>query len=147
MRQLNFPAYQFNIKKEGEQVFIFDEIRKKWIVLTPEEWVRQHVVFYLVGEKGYKAGLIGIEKSLKYNGLTKRFDIVCYNKNAKPLLIVECKAPEVAITESTLDQALRYNSEIQAEYIVLSNGLQTIIAKVDFEKKGLTYLKEIPEFV
>jgi hypothetical protein len=146
LQDLKFPSYQFNIKREADQVFIFDEVRKKWLVLTPEEWVRQHVVFYLVGEKGYMPGLIGVEKSIKVNQRIKRFDLVCFDQEAKPLLIVECKAPEVPITQHTLEQAMRYNSEVQAKYLMLTNGLEIVVGRINYESKQLEYLQEIPSF-
>lgn len=146
LQNLNFPSYQFNIKKEDDQVFIFDEIRKKWLVLTPEEWVRQHIVFYLVDQKGYPAGLIGVEKSIKLNGLNKRFDLVCFDNSGNPYLIVECKAPNVSISQKTLEQTLRYNSEVQARYLMLSNGIETVCGKIDYGNKKLEYLNEIPVY-
>jgi hypothetical protein len=115
-------------------------------VLTPEEWVRQHVVFYLVGEKGYLPGLIGVEKTIKVNQRNKRFDLVCFDNDAKPLLIVECKAPEVPISQATLEQALRYNSEVQAKYLMLTNGMEIVIGRINYASKQLEYLKEIPPF-
>ena len=133
MQDLKFPSCQFNIKREADQVYIFDEVRKKWLVLTPEEWVRQHVVFYLVGEKGYLPGLIGIEKTIKVNQRNQRFDLVCFDNDAKPLLIVECKAPEVSITQATLEQTLRYNSEVQAKYLMLTNGLEIVVGRINYE--------------
>lgn len=147
MKQLNFPSCDFTIKRDDDQLFIFDEVRKKWIVLTPEEWVRQHVVFYLVGQKKYPASLIAIEKSIKVNTRTKRFDIACYNNKAEPVVLIECKAPEVKINQSTMDQALRYNSKIQAPCIVLTNGLDLVCAMIDFESKKVSYVTDIPSYL
>lgn len=146
LRQLNFPTYDFKIRRDKDQVFIFDEVRKKWVVLTPEEWVRQHVVSFLVNEKNYPSGLVGVEKSIKVNGRSKRFDIVCYSPGFEPIILVECKAPEVAVSQKTLDQILRYNSEIQAKYLLLTNGIQTVCAYIDYESKNMTYLQEIPSY-
>lgn len=146
MKKLNFPPYQFSVKKEGDLIFIFDEIRKKWLQLTPEEWVRQHTIFYLVDQKKFPAGLIGVEKSIKVNGLNKRFDLVCFDQQAKPLMLVECKAPEVRITQDTLDQALRYNSQLQVGFLLLTNGITHVIAHIDYEKKQMNYLDDIPAF-
>ncbi len=146
MKQLKFPSCDFSIKRDEDQLFIFDEVRKKWIVLTPEEWVRQHVVFYLVGQKNYPASLIAIEKSIKVNTRTKRFDIACYNSLANPIVLIECKAPDVSIDRSTMEQALRYNSKIQAPCIVLTNGLDLVCALIDFNTKKVSYISDIPDF-
>lgn len=146
MQKLNFPQYQFDVKREDDQLFILDQIRKKWVVLTPEEWVRQHTIYYLVDQKKYPAGLIGVEKSILVNKMNKRFDLVCYNQDTKPVLLVECKAPEVEITQSVLDQALRYNSQLQVNYLLLTNGITHVIAFIDYENKKLEYLNDIPGF-
>ncbi len=146
MQKLNFPQYKFDVKREDDQLFILDQIRKKWVSLTPEEWVRQHAVAFLVMERKYPAGLIGIEKTIKVNKMSKRFDAVCFNQNAQPVLLVECKAPEVQITQETLDQALRYNSQLQVKYLLLTNGIKHVIGFVDYENKKLEYLKDIPTF-
>lgn len=146
MQKLNFPQYEFDVRREDDQLFILDQIRKKWVVLTPEEWVRQHTIYYLVGQKKYPAGLIGVEKSIKVNKMNKRFDLVCYNQNTQPVLLVECKAPEVEITQTVLDQALRYNSQLQVNYLLLTNGITHVIAFIDYENKKLEYLNDIPAF-
>lgn len=146
MQKLNFPQYQFDVKRENDQLFILDQIRKKWVVLTPEEWVRQHTIYYLVGAKKYPAGLIGVEKTVKVNEMSKRFDVVCFNQDTKPVLLVECKAPEVEITQSVLDQALRYNSQLQVKYLLMTNGINHVIGYIDYENKKLEYLNDIPSF-
>jgi len=125
MQELNFPEYDFSIKRQQDKVLIFDEFRKKWMVLTPEEWVRQHVLMYVFKDKGYPKSLIAVEKLVNVNGLKQRFDAVLFNNNARPIAIIECKAPTVKITQEAFHQALRYNAQIGAPYIVLSNGLQT----------------------
>ena len=144
MQELNLPSYPFNIKRNGDVLQIFDIIRKKWVVLQPEEWVRQHVIWYLIEEKGYPASLIAIEKSLLVNKLQKRFDIVLHNNIGKPLIIVECKAPGIKISEDTLHQALRYNSIIRAPYIMLTNGLEMYYGKLNFTDASFSYIKDIP---
>jgi len=146
MRELNLPSYPFKIKKEEDLVYIFDIIRKKWIVLQPEEWVRQHVVWYLIEEKGFPASLIAVEKSLLVNKLQKRFDIVLHNNLGKPLIIVECKAPEIKIDEKTLHQALRYNSVIRAPYLLLTNGLDIYCGEINFTNASFSYLNDIPTY-
>jgi len=144
MQELNLPSYPFNVKRDADVLQIFDIIRKKWVVLQPEEWVRQHVVWYLIEEKGYPASLIAIEKSLLVNNLQKRFDIVLHNNIGKPLVIVECKAPGIKISEDTLHQALRYNSIIRAPYIFLTNGLEMYYGKLNFTDASFSYIKDIP---
>jgi hypothetical protein len=146
LQELNFPKYNFDIKREENQLFVFDEIRKKWIVLTPEEWVRQHVIFYLVDQKKFPASLIAVEKAIKVNQRLKRFDLVCYDNQARPVILVECKAPEIKISVQTMAQALRYNSQIQAEYVVLTNGLDLVCAQIDHVKKEVNYLQDLPEY-
>ena len=144
MQELNLPSYPFNVKRNADVLQIFDIIRKKWVVLQPEEWVRQHVVWYLIEEKGYPASLIAIEKSLLVNKLQKRFDIVLHNNIGKPLIIVECKAPGIKISEDTLYQALRYNSIIRAPYILLTNGLEMYYGKLNFTDASFSYIQDIP---
>jgi hypothetical protein len=144
MQELNLPSYPFKVKRDADILQIFDIIRKKWVVLQPEEWVRQHVVWYLTEEKGYPASLIAVEKSLLVNKLQKRFDIVLHNNLGKPLIIVECKAPEIQIGEDALHQALRYNSIIQAPYILITNGLDMYCGKINFTDASFSYLKDIP---
>ncbi len=115
MQKLNLPQYKFNIKSKENKTLIFDEIRKKYIVLTPEEWVRQHFVCYLQHEKNYPISLISVEKQLIINNLKKRFDILVFNRNGQPKIIVECKAPSVKITQDTFDQIARYNLKLNAD--------------------------------
>lgn len=146
MRELNFPTYNFKIKREADKLQIFDRIRKKWLILQPEEWVRQHVVWFLIEEKKYPETLIAIEKSLKVNQLTKRFDIVLYNTAADPIIIVECKAPEIKIDENTLHQILRYNSVIKAPYLILTNGIDIYCGKLNFTNASFSYLNDIPSY-
>lgn len=146
LQKLNFPPFQFDVKRDADQLMILDKVRKKWVVLTPEEWVRQHTIAFLVMERGYPSGLIGVEKIVKINNMNKRFDVVCFNNEAKPVLLVECKAPEVEITQEVLDQALRYNSQLQVNYLLLTNGIRHVIGYIDYENKKLDYLKDIPRF-
>jgi len=146
LQKLNFPPFKFDVKRDGDQLQILDKLRKKWIVLTPEEWVRQHTIAFLVMQRNYPAGLIGVEKTVKINGMIKRFDVVCYDQDAKPILLVECKAPEVEITQKVLDQALRYNSQLQVNYLLLTNGIRHVIGYIDYENKKLDYLQDIPKF-
>lgn len=144
--KLNFKDYNFTINNLNGNTRIFDIIRKKYFILTPEEWVRQHVVNYLIHEINIPTGLISIEKSIVYNGLNKRFDIVAYNPNGQILLLVECKAPTVKISSKTLEQAGIYQKTIQAKYTFITNGLQHI--SLMFEKESNTHqlIENLPDF-
>jgi len=147
MRRLNLPEYQFRLRKNKEsKTEIFDSIRKRFYVLTPEEWVRQNFINYLVQEKNYPASLMSIEKGLKLNGTTKRTDIVQYNKEGKPILIVECKAPEVKLSQDTFDQAARYNLTLKVDYLIITNGLEHYACKMDYKENRIYFMKDIPQF-
>ena len=122
MIKIEYPSYQPKIKSQQGKEFIYDEIRKQWIMLTPEEWVRQNFLQYLIQVKKYPATLIAVEKEIKLGDLAKRFDIVVYDKNTQPWIIIECKEMEVALDKLVLDQALRYNITLQVPYIVITNG-------------------------
>jgi hypothetical protein len=126
MIAVQFPEPKFRMKNERGQRFIFDAIRKSWIVLTEEEWVRQNFVQYLVQVLSIPVELIALEKEMQLNGLKKRFDILVYDASFKPWMMVECKQPQVAIDESTLQQVLRYNMSIPVAYMVLTNGTVTV---------------------
>ena len=144
MQQLNFPTYQFRFKNSENKVSIFDSIRKKFIVLTPEEWVRQHVVNYLIEEKKYPKSHINVEKLIKINALTKRYDIVVFEPDGSIFLLVECKAPKVKINQDTFDQIARYNLVLKAKYLMVTNGLNHYFCKMDFENEKYNFLKELP---
>ncbi|SFD06246.1 type I restriction enzyme HsdR N-terminal domain-containing protein [Algibacter pectinivorans] len=146
MQNLNFPTYQFRFKNSENKVSIFDPIRKKFIVLQPEEWVRQHCIQFLVQEKGYPLSLINVEKEIIINDLKKRYDIVVYNPNGSIHLIVECKAPKITINQSTFDQIARYNLELNATYLMVTNGLNHYYCQMDFENERYQFLKDMPEF-
>jgi hypothetical protein len=122
MIKIEYPPYQPKIKEEAGKEFIFDEFRKRWAILTPEEWVRQNFLQYLTQIKKYPASLIAIEKEIKLGELKKRFDIVVYDRNSKPWMIVECKEMNVALGKSVLDQVLRYNISLDVPYLVITNG-------------------------
>ncbi|RBA28628.1 type I restriction enzyme HsdR N-terminal domain-containing protein [Flavobacterium tibetense] len=146
MQNLNFSSYTFRFKNSENKVAIFDEIRKKFVVLTPEEWVRQHVVQYLLLEKKYPKSLINVEKLVKVNGLNKRYDIVVFRPNGEIFLLIECKAPEVAISQQTFDQIARYNLKLNAQYLMVTNGLNHYFCQMDFENEKYVFLKEAPEY-
>ena len=146
MQKLNFPTFTFRFKNSENKVAIFDEIRKKFIILTPEEWVRQHVVQFLFQEKNYPKSCINVEKLIKINDLNKRYDIVVYQPNGELFLLIECKAPEVKIAQQTFDQIARYNLVLKAKYLMVTNGLNHYFCQMDFENEKYVFLKELPEF-
>ena len=146
MFQLNLPFYNITLKEENGNHFIFDDIRKKYLRLTPEEWVRQNFVKYLIDEKKYPPSLIVIEKGLKLNELTKRADVLIY-KNSSPILLVECKSPTVKINQNTFDQISRYNLTFKVPYLMVTNGMSHYCCQIDFENNSYHFLDDIPEFM
>ena len=146
MQKLNLPNYTFKIKSNEKHRLIFDKLRKKYFVLTPEEWVRQHFVQYLIEEKKYPVSLIALEKQLTINNLKKRTDILIYNTKGLPEIIVECKAPEIKITQATFDQIARYNLKLKANYLIVTNGIAHFFCKMDFENETYIFLKDVPNF-
>jgi len=146
MQKLNFGTYEFRFKNSENKVYIFDEIRKKFVVLQPEEWVRQHVIRFLIEDKKYPKSLINVEKQLVLNGMKKRYDIVIFNSDGSILLLVECKAPTISIKQDTFDQIARYNSDLDAMYLMVTNGLTHYYCKMNKIEENYTFLKEIPEF-
>ena len=144
MIKIDYPAYQPKIKEQLGKEFIFDEIRKQWMMLTPEEWVRQNFLQYLIQAKKYPSSLIAVEKEIQLGELAKRFDIVVYDQNTQPWMIIECKEMEVALNEQVLNQALRYNITLNVPYIVITNGTHCFGF---LGKKGiLEELSELPNF-
>jgi len=146
MQKLNFPAYTFRFKNSENKVAIFDVIRKKFIILTPEEWVRQHTVQFLLEEKKYPKSYINVEKLIKVNDTSKRYDIAVFKPNGELFLLIECKAPEVTISQDTFDQIARYNLKLKAEYLMVTNGLNHYFCQMDFENEKYVFLKELPNF-
>lgn len=145
MPQLNLPFAALKTKSVKGTIQVFGQVRKKYFVLTPEEWVRQHFIYYLNKEKGYPLGLMGVEKMIKYNRLQTRADIVLYNANGKPTMIVECKAPNVKITQDAFHQIAKYNFQLRVKYLVVTNGIQHFCCQMDYEKNEITFLEEIPD--
>lgn len=146
MKKLNFPVYSFRFKNSENKVAIFDEIRKKFILLTPEEWVRQHTVQFLLQDKKFPKSYINVEKLIKINDLSKRYDVVVFQPNGAIFLLIECKAPEVPISQNTFDQIARYNLVLKAKYLMVTNGLNHYFCQMDFENEKYNFLKEIPEY-
>ena len=146
MQELNFPSYAFRLKSSENKTLIFDIIRKKYVVLTPEEWVRQHVLRFLLEEKNYPASLIAVERQLKIHTRTKRTDIVVYNTQGTPEVLIECKAPSVKITQDAFDQIARYNLTANASYLMVTNGLSHFFCQIDAENETYVFLKDIPAY-
>ena len=146
MLALNFPTYNFKIKSIENKSYIWDEIRKKHIFITSEEWVRQHAIQFLIQEKKYPAMWMSIEKQFTINGQHKRADIVVYDKSLHPYIIVECKRPEIKITQETFDQIARYNLSLDAKYLMLTNGLQHFYCQMDFEQETYVFLESLPNY-
>lgn len=146
MQKLNFPDYSFRFKNSENNLLVFDEIRKKYVLLTPEEWVRIHVVRYLLTEKNYPKSLINVEKIIKINGLIKRYDVVVFQSNGNVFLVIECKQPNVPITQTVFDQIARYNLTLKANYLMVTNGLNHYFCQMDLEKESYLFLKDIPNY-
>ncbi|WP_426096055.1 type I restriction enzyme HsdR N-terminal domain-containing protein [Flavobacterium sp. DSR2-3-3] len=146
MRKLNFQLYHFRFKNSENKVSIFDAIRKKFIILTPEEWVRQHVVQFLLEEKRYPHSLINVEKVLKVNGLRKRYDVVVYSPDGSIFILIECKAPEIKIAQATFDQIARYNMTMKSQFLMVTNGLNHYFCQMDFENEKYHFLEELPDY-
>ena len=146
MQPLNLPPFPHKVKSIDQKPQIFDEIRQKYVCLTPEEWVRQHFVHYLIRKKKVPSALIANEIGLRLNGTIKRCDTVIYDSFLTPIAIVEYKAPTVAITEQTFNQIARYNMALRVGYLLVSNGLRHYCCKLDYEEQNYTFLPEIPDY-
>ncbi|MDR1920028.1 MAG: type I restriction enzyme HsdR N-terminal domain-containing protein [Tannerellaceae bacterium] len=146
MPELNLPAFDVKVtEKEGKRM-IFDPLRRKYVALTPEEWVRQHFVNYLLTEKHYPKELLGNEISLRLNATTKRCDTIVYNRFLDPLMIVEYKASDVAIKRAVFDQISRYNASLKVRFLTVSNGIQHYCCRIDYETQTYTFLESIPTY-
>ncbi len=146
MQNLKLPPCSFRITEKMGKRYIFDESRAKWILLTPEEWVRQHFFHFLTRDKGFPGALIAVEKKVVINGLSQRFDMLVFDRKGHPLMIAEFKSPDVPISQSVFQQASRYNELLLAPYCLVSNGMEIYLCKMDFESRSVEYLAEIPEF-
>jgi len=143
---LQLPPYPFKISDQNGQLSLFDVIRKKNIIITPEEWVRQHFVQYLINQKHYPKSLIKLEGGHKLHGMAKRTDIVVFNSSGDKILLVECKAPSVPIDQKTFDQVARYNMVHKVNLLAVSNGLQHYYCRIDFEKRDYQFIEELPDY-
>jgi type I site-specific restriction endonuclease len=144
--QLNLPITALKTKLLEGTAQVFDQVRKKYLVLTPEEWVRQHFIHYLNQEKNYPLGLMGVEKMVKYNGMQTRADIVLYTVDGKPNMIVECKASDIKITQDTFNQIAKYNFKLKVPFLVVTNGMQHFCCQIDYKTNEIRFLEEIPSY-
>ena len=146
MQELNLPPFERKITTKDDKPMIFDVIRRQYVALTPEEWVRQHFVHLLIEHKGFPQALMANEVQLKLNGMSRRCDTVVYNRELKPRVIVEYKAPTVNITQQVFDQICRYNMVLQVDYLIVSNGLAHYCCRIDYTTRSYTFLQEIPHY-
>lgn len=147
MQQLNFPKINFNIREEKDgRKYIFDPARKRYVRLTPEEWVRQHLIGYLSTVKNIPITLMAVESGLRVNGLLQRFDLLIYNSSGKARMIAECKATSIKLCNDTILQAARYNLSLQVDYLLITNGLDHHCARVNYSNGSLSFLNEIPDY-
>lgn len=146
MNALNLPSFDAKIRKSDAGFEILDVLRRKYILLTPEEWVRQHFVHYLICEKKYPVSLMANEAGIKLNSLTRRCDTVVYNNRLEPLMIIEYKEPNVVISQEVFDQIVRYNIVLRVNYLIVSNGIRHYCCKMDYENQTFEYLTDIPEY-
>jgi hypothetical protein len=146
MKELNLPAYDVKIRGTRERPEIFDFLRHRFVALTPEEWVRQHFTHWLTSEKGYPKGLLGNEVALRCGDKTLRCDSVVYNKQTRPLMIIEYKAPAVPLTQRVFSQISAYNLLLHVDYLVVSNGLQHFCCRMDYDRQTYHFLQAIPDY-
>ncbi|MBK5721521.1 type I restriction enzyme HsdR N-terminal domain-containing protein [Dysgonomonas sp. Marseille-P4677] len=144
MLKLNLPPFDINVRKTNGKLAVFDRLRRKFVALTPEEWVRQHFVNYLIAEKGYPQALMANEIQINLNNQRKRCDSVVYNRELLPLVIVEYKSPDVDITQAVFDQIVRYNIVLKVNYLIVTNGLSHYCCKMNYLAQTFDYLPDIP---
>ena len=147
MQLLNFPQYEFRIIQKDGKHKVFDIVRKRYVALTPEEWVRQHVLHHLAFEKEVPLSLIGVEVGLKLNSLAKRADVVVYSRSGKPLMLVECKAPAIAVTQQVFEQAAGYDMVFHVKFMLVTNGLTHFCCSFNFTEHSYEFLRDIPTYV
>jgi hypothetical protein len=146
MIKLNLPEFEYKLKKADGKVWIFDVIRKKYLILTPEEWVRQHFIHYLIGELKYPKALLKVEGGLTYNQLQKRSDILVFDREGKPWMVIECKSPDQKLSQATLEQASAYNATLRAKFLSVTNGMLHLCASTDWSLSKTTVLDKLPEY-
>jgi len=146
VQKLNFPKYNFRFKSNENKTLIFDIIRKKFVILTPEEWVRQHTLHFLITEKKYPVSYINVEKQLLLNDTVKRYDIVIFKNDGDVEIIIECKAPSISINQVTFDQIARYNLALNSNLLMVTNGLTHYFCKMDIKNKRYLFLRDLPKY-
>ncbi|MBQ8701675.1 MAG: type I restriction enzyme HsdR N-terminal domain-containing protein [Prevotella sp.] len=146
MFSINLPEYEIKIREREGKPYIFDDLRRKYVALTPEEWVRQHFIHYLTDHKHYPKGLLVNETELRLGEKHMRCDSVLYDKEMHPRMIIEYKAPTIALTQRTFDQISAYNHLLHVDYLVLSNGIQHICCRMDYDNQSYMFLKEVPDY-
>jgi hypothetical protein len=146
MQELNLPIFDVNLKKSEGKIWIFDGIRKKYVILTPEEWVRQHLINYFIHHLNYPKALISVERGLHYNQLRKRSDITVFDRSGNPWMIVECKSSETELDQKTILQVSVYNSDVKAKYVSVSNGLKHICYEAKPDVKDVVLMEKFPQF-
>ena len=144
--ELNLPSFDIRLQRDDEGVKIFDRLRKKFIILTSEEWVRQHFVNYLINHKGFPESLMANEIGITLNGTRRRCDTVVFDKHGSPMVIVEYKASSIVISQSTFDQIVRYNMVLHARYLIVSNGMNHYCCRIDYDNMSYDFLKEVPDY-
>lgn len=147
MEKLHFPDYKFRFKIKENKNCVFDSIRKKWVVITPEEWVRQHCAHFLINEKQYPSSLIAIEKKISVFQTVKRFDLVVYYPDGQVAVLIECKAPKVKISQKVFDQLARYNLKLNSDYMMVTNGLSHYYCKMDKKLQQYKFMEHLPDYL
>ena len=147
MIDLSFPNYEFRIKNKHNKIYIFDQIRKKFVLLTSEEWVRQNCIKYLINDQKIPKGFINVEKKIKVNSLTKRYDIIVYKSNGSVFLLVECKSPDIIINQKTFNQIAIYNYEVVSDFLMVTNGIQNYYCSIDYSNQCYKFVKDFPKYI
>jgi hypothetical protein len=146
MQKLNLPEYTFSYRLFRGKRQIFDSVRKKFVSLSPEEWVRQNFIAWLIQTKKYPAGLIAVEKELSFNDMKKRYDAVIYSNKHAPAMLIECKAPGISITQKVFDQAARYNLVLKVKHLIITNGMNHYYCSIDFENGSFAFNDKVPDY-
>ena len=147
MIDLSFPNYEFRIKNKHNKKYIFDQIRKKFVLLTSEEWVRQNCIMFLINDQKIPKGLINVEKKIKVNSLTKRYDIIVYKSNGSVFLLVECKSQDNIINQKTFNQIAIYNYEVVSDFLMVTNGIQNYYCSIDYSNQCYKFVKDFPKYI
>ena len=146
MKELNLPYYRFRFKNDGTKSLIFDELRKKYLVCSPEEWVRQNLIKYLINEKNVPSSFISLEKEINLNELKRRYDALIHSHDGSPIMLVECKAPGIKIKQEVFTQIAEYNIVFKVPYLFVSNGIQHYVCRIDIEERKIEFLRELPDY-